>query len=115
MVIGLLLAGLAVNSWLLVILYRQGVRKELPWFVSYIIWQIVLIAIQLAAWASGSRFYIAVYWWTEAIEVLLIVAAVRESFLRIFMGFTAMRWFRSTVWAVIAAVVLYSAWKAFYV
>ena len=114
MEITLLVAGLAANAWLLIILYRQQVRSQLPWFVSYIVWQVLLICIQLVAWAVSSRFYIAVYWWTEAIEVVLIVAAVREGFLRIFMGFSRMRWFRWSVWGVIIAVVIYSAWKAFY-
>lgn len=109
-----LIANLAVNAWLLIIVHRQDARKQLPWFASYVAWEFLLACMQLAAWVISSRFYVAVYWWTEAVEVVLIVAAVRESFLRIFMGFTAMRWFRWSVWAVIIAVVLYSALKAIY-
>ena len=48
----------------------------------------------------------------EAVSVLLIVAAVRESFLRIFQGFTRKPGFRWSVWTVIGLVVVYSAWKA---
>jgi hypothetical protein len=43
-----------------------------------------------------------------------MVGAVRESFLRIFRGFTRMSWFRWAVSGVIVAVVAYSAWKAVY-
>jgi hypothetical protein len=50
----------------------------------------------------------------EAIAVVLIVGGVRESFLRIFEGFTKIAGFRRLVWTVIGAVVLYSAWKAVY-
>jgi hypothetical protein len=114
MVTALLIANLAVNTWLLIILYRRNVRKQLPWFALYVAWEFFLACIQIAAWTISSRFYIAVYWWTEAIAVVLIVAAVRESFLRIFEGFTRFAWFRWSVWGVIIAVVIYSAWKALY-
>jgi hypothetical protein len=50
----------------------------------------------------------------EAVEIVLIVAAVRESFLHIFQGFTRIASFRWLVWIVIGAVVIYSAWKAVY-
>ena len=89
MVIALLIAGLAVNAWLLIVLHRQDVRRHLPWFALYVAWQILLIFIQLGASIVSSRLYVAAYWWTEAIEVVLIVGAVRESFLRIFEGFTS--------------------------
>ena len=110
----LLIAGLVVNAWLLIILYRHQVRSQLPWFFSYTVWQLLLSGIQLVAWAISSDFYVTVYWSTEAIDVVLTVAAVRESFLRIFEGFTRLRWFRWSVTGVIAGVVLYSAWKAVY-
>jgi hypothetical protein len=111
----LLIAGLLVDVWLLIVIHRQGVRKQLPWFALYVAWGVVLVSVQLAAWAINPRLYVAVYWWMEAIAVVLIVGAVRESFLRIFMGFTKMPWFRWAVSGVIAAVVAYSAWKAIYV
>lgn len=44
----------------------------------------------------------------------LMVGAVRESFLRIFVGFNSLRWFPWLVRSVIGAVVFYSAWKALY-
>lgn len=110
----LLIAGLLVNGWLLNIVYRQQVRSQLPWFALYVTWEFLLVCIQLTAWAISSSFYITVYWWTEAIDVVLTVAAVRESFLRIFEGFTRLRWFRWSVSGVIISVVLYSAWKAVY-
>lgn len=110
----ILTVNLAMNAWLLTVVYRQQVRKQLPWFALYVAWEFLLACIQIAAWAISSRFYVSVYWWTEAIDVVLTVAAVRESFLRIFEGFTRLRWFRWSVSGVIAGVVLYSAWKAVY-
>jgi hypothetical protein len=110
----LIIAGLLVDAWLLIIVYRQGVRKQLPWFVLYVAWGVLLASVQLVTWIISPRLYIAVYWWMELIAVVLIVGAVRESFLRIFRGFTSKAGFRWAVWSVIIAVVIYSAWKAIY-
>ena len=112
--VALIAAGLASGIWLLIIVCRQSVRKQLPWFVAYVSWQVVQALSQLLALMVSRRLYITVYWWMEAVEILLTVAAVRESFLRIFRGFTKMPWFRWIVSGVIAAVVAYSAWKAIY-
>ena len=110
----LIIAGLAVDAWLLIIVYRQGVRKQLTWFVVYVAWGVLLASVQLATWIISRRLYVAVYWWMELIDVVLTVAAVRESFLRIFQGFTSKAGFRWSVWSVILAIVIYSAWKAIY-
>jgi hypothetical protein len=114
MVIALLIANLVVNGWLLISVHRQGARKQLPWFVLYVAWGILLAGVQLVAWTISPKLYVAVYWWMEGIAVVFIVAAVRESFLRIFRGFTRIAGFRWSVWIVIGAVVAYSAWKAIY-
>jgi hypothetical protein len=114
MALFLITAGLAVDIWLLIIVYRQGVRKQLPWFASYVAWGVLLQSVQLVTWLISPRLYIAVYWWMEAVAVVLIVGAVRESFLRIFQGFTSKAGFRWSVWGLILAVLVYSAWKAIY-
>lgn len=108
----LLIGSLAVDIWLLVILQRHGVRKQLPWFALYVVWGVLLQATQIVARAISLGLYIVVYWCMEAVAVLLIVAAVRESFLRIFQGFTRKPGFQASVWTVIGLVVVYSAWKA---
>lgn len=112
--IALLIASLATAAWLLIVLQRQHVRKNLPWFVAYVAWQVLQASVQLVALLISPHLYNRAYWWMEAVAIMLTVAAVRESFLRIFLGFTKMHWFRWTVSAVIAAVVAYAAWKAIY-
>jgi hypothetical protein len=114
MAVALIIAGLVVDIWLLVLVHRQGVRRHLPWFVLYVTWGVLIASVQLATWIVSPRLYVAVYWWMELIAVILIVGAVRESFLRIFRGFTSEAWFRWAVWSMILAVVIYSAWKAIY-
>jgi hypothetical protein len=114
MEITLLAAGLVVYAWLLIIVYRQDIRKELPWFAIYVAWEFFAQSTQLGLYLIRPQFYYKTYWWMEAVEIALTVAAVRESFLRIFQGFTRKPGFRWSVWTVIGAVVAYSAWKAVY-
>jgi hypothetical protein len=106
--------NLVLDAWLLTVLYKQGVRKRLPWFVVFIVWELLLTSVELTLWIANRRLYAIVYWWMEGPRMVLIVGAVRESFLRIFEGFTSKRGFRWSVWGVIAAVLLYSTWKAIY-
>jgi hypothetical protein len=114
MAVALIIAGLVVDIWLLILVHRQGVRRHLPWFVLYVTWGVLIASVQLATWMISPQLYIAVYWWMELIAVVFIVGAVRESFLRIFQGFSSEAWFRWSVWSMILAVVLYSGWKAIY-
>jgi hypothetical protein len=105
--------NLLVNLWLLIIVHRQAVRKQLPWFVSYIAWEVLAGIEALILRPIDRQFHDALYWWKETIEIVLIVAAVRESFLRLFRGFTRKPGFRWSVWGVIGGVVIYSVWNAF--
>lgn len=108
------IAGFAVYIWLLIIVHRQGVRKQLPWFAFYVLWEFITTLVQFVLWVIGHKFYYAAFWWIEAVEIALTVAAVRESFLRIFQGFSQKPGFRWSVWGVIGAVVVYSGLRAVY-
>ncbi|HLJ25436.1 MAG TPA: hypothetical protein VKY85_01880 [Candidatus Angelobacter sp.] len=114
MEIALLVAGLIVFAWLLIIVSRQDIRQQLPWFAFYVTWEFFAQLTQLGLWLVRRQWYYGAFWWMEAVEIGLTVAAVRESFLRIFQGFTRKPGFRWSVWSVIIAVVAYSAWKAVY-
>lgn len=112
--IALFLANLLIDIWLLVVLARQKVSKQLPWFVAYIAWELLATCVGLAIWPFSRRMYVTAFWWMEAVRIALIVGAVRESFVRIFIGFTSLKWFPWVVRSVIAAIVAYSVWKAVY-
>jgi hypothetical protein len=108
--IALFIANLTIDLWLLTILCRQDAKKQLPWFVSYIAWELLATIIGLAIWPFSRQWYVTVFWWMEGVRIALVVAAVRESLLRLFEGFKSLlRW---SVLAVIVLVVIYSAWKA---
>lgn len=83
----------------------------MPWFVYYVAWEVLAGFATLPFWFLGRQLYERVFWWIEPVEIALIVAAVRESCLRVFEG---VKGFRSGVWAVIGAVIIYSAWEAFH-
>src|SRR5579872_7547760 len=106
MVITVFVANLVLDFWLLVILHKQGAWKRLPWFVFYMAWGFFFGCIALATYPVSPRLYAAAYWWLEGVDVVLIVGAMRESFLRIFEGFTSKPGFRWSFWVVIAAVLV---------
>ncbi len=108
------LIHLAVNCWLLGIVLRRGIWRQLPWFTCYIASEMVGALVGLGLWVVDRHLYITVYWWLDVAQVILIVGTVRESFLRTFVGFTSLRWFPWLVWSVIGLIVVYSAWKAIY-
>lgn len=81
------------------------------WFVCYMAWEVLAGFAVLLAWLFWRGFYDTLSWWLEPVEIALIVAAVRESCLRVFKGFAG---FRASVWGVIGAVIIYSAWEAFH-
>jgi hypothetical protein len=111
---GLFATNLVVDIWLLIVLFRRNVKKDLPWFFSYIVWESITACVSPVIWFIDPRLYVTAFWWMEAVRVALIVGAVRESFVRIFIGFTSLKWFPWIVRSVIAAIVAYSVWKAVY-
>jgi hypothetical protein len=108
------LVHLLVNGWLLIILIRRRVIRQLPWFSAYITSELVGAGVGLILWSVNRHLYVAVFWWMAAAQITLIVGAVRESFLRIFIGFRSKWWFPWLLGCVFAVVLSYSAWKAIY-
>ena len=104
--------NLILDALLLRVLWKHDARKQLPWFVAYIGWEFLSTAVGLTVWVFSRHWYTTVYWWMEGPRIALLVAAVRESLLRIFKGFESL--LRRSVSVVIVIVVLYSAWKAFH-
>jgi hypothetical protein len=105
---------IAVNGWLLAVLWRRRIWKRLPWFSCYIGSELVGACIGLTLWLINRHLYVTVYWWLAAGQITFIVGAVRESFVRTFVGFNTLSWFPWLLRAVIGSVVVYSSWKAIY-
>jgi hypothetical protein len=102
----------SVNAWLLAVMLKRGIWRNLPWFSCYITSELLGALAGLVLWSLNPRLYVAMSWLMEAVQMALLVMAVRESFIRTFVGFTSLRWFPWLTWGVIAAVLAYSWWKA---
>jgi hypothetical protein len=108
------LIHLTVSSWLLTVVLRRGIWRQLPWFTGYVASEVVGASVGLVLWFVDRQLYVAVSWSLDVAQIILIVGTVRESFLRTFVGFSSLRWFPWLVWSVIGSIVVYSAWKAIY-
>jgi len=83
--------GLLVG--ILVSMVRMRLYREFPFFGSYVAYIVVQMVLR-AAFLSNGRLYFYVYWITAPLETLLAIAAVYESFRRVFRVFFLLRWFR---------------------
>lgn len=108
------LIAIAADTWLLLVVWRRDVWKPLPWFAVCIASDLVQTCVGLALWFIDRSLYVTVFWWMEAAKIGLVVGAMRESFVRTFVGFSSLRWFPWVVRGVIGAVLVYSAWKTIY-
>jgi hypothetical protein len=107
-------AHVIVNAWLLLIMWRQGAARRLPWFACYIASELLGACVGSSLWFFDRKLYVIVFWWLAAAQIGLVVGAVRESFVRTFVGFSSLRWFPWLLWSVIGGVLAYSVWKAIF-
>lgn len=95
--------SLAFETWLLVLLFRRGVRRHFPIFLVYVICALVSTCVRLLAFRHY-RSYFYTYWCTEAVLLPLSLAALHEVFHWMFAGFYRVWWFRLLYYGTIAAV-----------
>jgi hypothetical protein len=106
-----LIVTIALQVCILTLLVRHRLQKQFLWFLIYISYALAECILRLAV--SGSpQTYFRVYWLTEVLDVVLTLAAVRESFLHIFWPETRQRWFKWVFWSCIALAIAYASWKA---
>ncbi len=107
-------AHVAVNGWLLLILWRQGTVRQLPWFSCYIASELLGACVGSSLFFFDRKLYVVVFWCLAAAQIGLVVGAVRESFVRTFVGFGSLQWFPWLLRSVIGGVLAYSVWKAIF-
>jgi hypothetical protein len=103
-----------LNILLLGSLFRLRVRKHFPWFVACIANALISSCGELISLTISLRFYRKVYWWLEAVNVLLIIGSLRESLLRSFENSILPRRFQRLLWVSVVVVVVYSVLNAVY-
>jgi hypothetical protein len=109
----LLLDGVSValEVWILTLLRRRNLHRRFPVFTAYIVFTI-LATILRSAFLSNYRIYFYVYWMTAPADVFLAVAAVYESFFKVYGTFYRVWWIRLLFPSTILAALAYSIWAA---
>jgi hypothetical protein len=100
-----LVISLALEIWLLVLLFRRDVRHHFPVFFSY---GLVSVPITLARLLTVVDYptYFLVFWGSNALLLILGLAALHEAFHWVYEGFYEFWWFRVGYFGAIAVVLL---------
>jgi hypothetical protein len=100
-VLALQLFGFATDIGVLLQIYRLGIKPRLPWFFYYILAESVTALAEIAALLFWRPAYSFILWSSESVLIVLILFAVRESFLRTLGPLRQLPWFR---WLVLRGV-----------
>jgi hypothetical protein len=103
-----LVFSLALEIWLWVLLSRRDVRRHFPIFFSYVV---ISAPITLARLITLSNYpvYFLVFWGSNALLLILGLAALNEVFRWVYKGFYGFVWFRLIYFGTIALVLLVAA------
>jgi hypothetical protein len=103
--------SISLRLVILYLLVKRRLQRRFFWFLAYIVYALIEGLLRLIV-SGNSGLYAKVYWFTEIGDVILLIAAVAESFVNVFREFTRLRWFMWTVWVFVGLAVLYSLFKA---
>jgi hypothetical protein len=97
--------SLCLEVWLVVLLFRRGVREHFPVFFAYAVTSVPITVARLLT-AGHYLPYFYVYWATTALLLLLGLAAVHEIFRWVYEAFYEFTWFRLFYYGVISVVLI---------
>ena len=101
-----------LQSWILALLWQRKLWRKFPIFTAYIAYVLVRTIIGSAT-LSKPNIYFYFYWISAPGEMILMILAAHESFLKVFRSFYLLRWFRIFFPGAIVVAVAYSAWKGY--
>jgi len=101
----ILAVSLGLEICLVILLFQRDVRRHFPVFFFYILVSVPVTAARLLT-LTHYHIYFFVYWWSNAVLLLLGVAALHEVFHWVYEGFYRLRWFRLIYYGAIAVVLL---------
>ena len=104
--------SLGLEIWLVVLLVKRGARRHFRIFFIFVLYSILVAAARLMT-IGHYRSYFYVYWSTDALLVLLSLAALHEVFYWTFEGFYRLWWFRLFYYGTIAAALTIAVRNAF--
>lgn len=97
--------SLGLELWLLTVLFRRGVRHHFPVFFSYGMFLAPVTLTRLLT-LTNYPIYFMVFWWTDALLLLLGLGALHEIFRWVYDGFYEFWWFRLIYYGTISLVLL---------
>jgi len=107
-----LLISLLFEIWLVVLVFKRRIRSLFPFFFIFTLYA-TLVTIARLATIGHYRSYFFVYWCTDALLVVLSLAALHEAFHWVFEGFYRLWWFRIFYYGTIALVLAIAIRNAF--
>jgi hypothetical protein len=106
-----LVVSLGLEIWLLTLLFRRNVRHHFPVFFSYGVISVPVTLARLLTIADYPTYFL-VFWWTDAVLVLLGLAALHEVFRWVYEGFYEFWWFRLIYFGIMVVVLFVTARNA---
>jgi hypothetical protein len=99
----ILAISLGLELWLFALLFWRRARQHFPVFFSY---GALLAPVTLARLLTSTNYpvYFMVFWWTDALLLLLGLAALHETFRWVYEGFYEFWWFRLIYYGTIGLV-----------
>lgn len=102
--------SVALQLSIFIVLGRRNLYRRFPLFSAYTAF-LILTTILRSAVLSRPRLYFYLYWFTEPGEVLLALASVHESFVKVFGTLYRVWWFRLLFPAAVLLTLAYSSWR----
>jgi hypothetical protein len=97
--------SLVLELWLVALLLKRRVHVHFPVFFLFLAYATLTTVARLLT-AAHYRIYFYTFWWTEALFLLLSLAALHEVFYWMFEGIYQLWWFRIPYYGTIAFIVV---------
>jgi hypothetical protein len=101
-----------LQSWILALLWRRKLWRKFPIFTGYIAYVLVRTIVGSAT-LFNPNIYFYFYWISAPGEMILMILAAHESFLKVFRSFYLLWWFRIFFPGAIVVAVVYSACEGY--
>lgn len=92
-----------LEVWLVILLFKRRIRTLFPVFFVFVLYATLVTAARLLT-SFHYHTYFFVFWWTEALLLLLSLAALHEVFHWMFEGFYRLWWFQLFYYGTVALV-----------
>jgi hypothetical protein len=93
--------GLILQVCIAAIMWSKRLYRRFPLFAAYTVYSIAAAVLRIVLFMINSPLFVTVFWATEALYIILGLAAIYEAFRDAFRPFYSIWWFRLLVYLVI--------------